>query len=99
VPRLGHLDEFFPEFGVGDLGQFHDPLVNAFSLEFGDAVFGHHEGDVTPGGGHTGTLAEDGARYARSLPFWAVEGNAMTENPPLDMALPRRKSTWSPMPL
>jgi hypothetical protein len=32
-------------------------------------------------------------------PPLAVEGSAMIENPPLDIELPRRKSTWSPMPL
>ena len=32
-------------------------------------------------------------------PLFAVDGKAIIENPPFDMALPRRKSTWSPMPL
>ncbi len=33
------------------------------------------------------------------FPLWAVEGIATMEKPPFDMALPRRKSTWSPIPL
>jgi len=48
----GRIDELFTEFGVGDLSELHDALVDAPALELGDAAFGNHEGHVAAGFGH-----------------------------------------------
>ena len=38
---------------MGDLGQFNNPLVNAFALQLGTAIFGDHKIDVASGGCHS----------------------------------------------
>ncbi len=54
---LGLFNELLAEFGMGNLGQLHNPLENAFPPDFRNTVFSNHKVNVTPGGGDPGTFA------------------------------------------